>query len=86
MHLSHCTTAFVATTALLTSKPSRSDATDISRAVDRHCRQIGCDESNTIAAIAWAMREPGHTLLAIRAGKKRAEQLRRRQPNEPELA
>lgn len=62
---------------------SRADAHDIAAAVVRHCRRIGCDESNTRGAVATALRAPGHTLEAIRAGKKRAEQLRYRQPQVP---
>jgi hypothetical protein len=53
---------------------------DITVAVRRHCKAIGCDCSNTQAAIAWALRSPGHTLQAIREGRARAEKLRARQP------
>jgi hypothetical protein len=60
---------------ILWSRPERDDANDIARAVSRHCQAIGLDESNTIAAIAWAMKEPGHTLLAVRAGYQRADAL-----------
>lgn len=58
---------------------SRVDGHDIARAVVRYCRHLDCDESNTLAAVAFALRSPGHTLECIRAGKKRAEQLRFRQ-------
>ena len=54
--------------------------TDIAVGVRRHCLAIGCNTSNTQAAIAWALKSPGHTLQAIREGRKRAEQLRDRQP------
>lgn len=62
---------------------SRRDGRDIALAVVRHCRQLRCDESNTLAAVAWALRAPGHTLECIRAGKKRAAQLRARQTPAP---
>jgi hypothetical protein len=56
---------------------------DIARTVRSHCRKIGCDESNTVAAIAWALRSPGATLTAIRFGNQRADQLRQRQKLPP---
>lgn len=55
------------------------DGHDVARAVLRHCRHLRCDESNTLGAVAFALRSPGHTLERIRAGKRRAEQLRARQ-------
>ena len=62
-------------------RPIRTDEemTDIARGVHAHCKRIGCDESNTLAAIAWALRTPGDTFTAARAGKQRAAQLLRRQ-------
>lgn len=53
---------------------------DVTVAVRKHCLAIGCDTSNTQAAIAWALKSPGHTLQAIRDGRTRAHQLRERQP------
>jgi len=78
-----CLGGLFARPAVLTEKPTRSDANDIARAVYRHCQLIGCDESNTIAALAWALKDSGHTLAAIRAGNKRADQLRHRQLQHP---
>ncbi|WP_414616608.1 hypothetical protein [Stenotrophomonas muris] len=57
----------------------RKDAADIAIAVRRYAQAIGCDASNTQAAIAWALRSSAHTLQAIRDGRRRAEQLRARQ-------
>lgn len=57
----------------------RSDATEVIKVVRRYAHTIGCDPSNTQAAIAWALRSPGHTLQAVREGRRRADQLRRRQ-------
>ena len=62
---------------------SRSDAAEVTKAVRRHAQAIGCDSSNTRAAIAWALRSPGHTLQAVREGRHRAEQLRGRQAPVP---
>jgi hypothetical protein len=59
---------------------ARPDAADVAAAVARHCRRIGCDQSNTTAAVSWALRAPGDTLNAVREGRKRAEQLLARQP------
>lgn len=53
---------------------------DITRGVQKHCQRIGCDQSNTIAAVAWALRTPGDPLSAVRAGRQRAAQLLHRQP------
>lgn len=52
---------------------------DIARAVVLHCRRLQCDQSNTVASVAWALRAAGDTLAAIRAGRDRAAQLRHRQ-------
>jgi hypothetical protein len=52
---------------------------DIARAVTHHCKRIGCDESNTVAAVAWALRTGGDQLTAVRAGNTRAAQLLHRQ-------
>lgn len=63
---------------------ARADGDDVARAVALHCRRVGCDQSNTLAAVTWALRAPGTTLEAIRAGRKRAEQLLARQaPDSP---
>ena len=86
MDLMQGLTHFLAPPQLLTAKPTRPDADDIVKPVARYCRLLGCDESNTIGAIAWALREPGsNTLAAVRAGKKRADQLhfRQRPPSPP---
>lgn len=61
---------------------ARPDAQDVAIAVARHCRRIGCDQSNTTAAVSWALRAPGDTLNAIRSGRQRAEQLLARQSRE----
>lgn len=71
--------AFRSPPASIAQKPERPDAHDIAKAVRSHCRVIGCNDSNTIAAVAWALKDPGHTLAAVRAGNKRADQLRGRQ-------
>ena len=57
------------------------NATDVTVAVRRYAQKIGCDSSNTQAAIQWALRAPGHTLDAVRDGRRRADQLRARQPS-----
>lgn len=62
---------------------SRADDVEVTKAVRRHAHAIGCDSSNTQAAIAWALRSPGHTLQAVREGRRRAEQLRGRQAAVP---
>lgn len=60
--------------------PARTDAAaDVTVAVRRYAHGIGCDASNTQAAIAWALRSSGHTLQAVRDGRRRADQLRERQ-------
>jgi hypothetical protein len=59
--------------------PARPDAADVTVAVRRYAHSIGCDASNTQAAIAWALRSGGHTLQAVRSGRHRADQLRDRQ-------
>ncbi len=64
-------------------RPTRADDAEVTKAVRRHAHAIGCDASNTQAAIAWALRSPGHTLQAIREGRRRAEQLRHRQKPVP---
>jgi hypothetical protein len=69
-----------------TSAPGNTDVErerQITKAVRAHCRVIGCDESNTVAAVAWALRDAGHTLAAVRAGNRRADQLRQRQAPQP---
>lgn len=58
---------------------TRLDATEVTKVVRRYAQTIGCDASNTQAAIAWALRSSAHTLQAIRDGHRRAEQLRARQ-------
>ena len=56
------------------------DAASVRDCVQTYARKIGCDDSNTRAAIAWAMRYGTHTMSAIRAGRERADALRDRQP------
>jgi hypothetical protein len=66
-----------------TSPPAaatRSNSADVAVAVRAYAQKLGCDDSNIRAAIAWALRAPGHTLQAIREGRNRADQLRARQP------
>ena len=63
--------------------PTRADTAEVTKAVRRYAHAIGCDASNTQAAIAWSLRSPGHTLQAIREGRRRAEQLRARQKPMP---
>lgn len=58
---------------------ARPDADWVAKAVYLHCHRIGCDESNTTAAVSWALRAGGDTLTAIRAGRLRAAQLLERQ-------
>ena len=90
MTLAQCISGLFDRPAVLTAKPTRPDATDIAKAVYRYSQVIGCNESNTIAAIASALKETSHTLAAIRAGKRRADQLRYReklsQPSPPTSA
>jgi len=69
--------------APVTHGRSDEEERDITRAVRSHCRVVGCDESNTVAAIAWALRSPGCTLSAVRFGNQRADQLRARQKLPP---
>lgn len=86
MHLAPMFADIVAVPTMVEVKPTRADAHDVAKSVAKHCRLIGCDESNTIAAVAWALKEPGDTLKALRAGKRRAECLRYRQPTTPAIA
>ena len=84
MQLPSLTSFFAPVPALISSKPSRPDAHDIAKSVSNYCKQIGCNESNTVAALAWAFNTPGSdTLAAIRAGKCRARSLLARQPQPP---
>lgn len=84
MQMPSLTSLFSPQPALITSKPSREDAHDIAKSVSTYCKQIGCTESNTVAAIAWAFDTPGSdTLAAVRSGKCRARQLLARQPQPP---
>lgn len=62
-----------------TPAPSIDTDTDVALAVRRYCHRHRDDHSTTTAAIAWALRAPGHTLLRVQAGNKRADQLRARQ-------
>jgi len=52
-------------------------------AIERHARDIGCSASNATAAQSYGLKWGGDTLTCIREGKRRAEQLRRRQSNPP---
>ncbi len=65
---------------------SRPHDSDIVIGVRSYCHRLGYDASTTEAAIQWALRSPGSTLLAIRAGRDRADQLHARiRRNQPEL-
>jgi hypothetical protein len=73
-------------TSLFTPRPTppatpmaRPDAECVGRVVWMYCHRIGCNESNTTAAVSWALRQGGDTLSAIRAGRQRAMQLLERQ-------
>lgn len=59
--------------------PETLNHSTVERQVIAYCVQIGCDESNTTAAVAWAHRNGYNTLHAIRIGRARAEALRARQ-------
>ena len=84
MHMPSLTSFFITAPASIPSTPSRTDAHDIALSVVKYCKQIGCNESNTTAAVAWAFKEPaGNTIGAIRAGKARARALLARQPQPP---
>ncbi|HDS1834353.1 TPA: hypothetical protein QEM98_000438 [Stenotrophomonas maltophilia] len=72
-----------ASPAAVRAMPTRADDAEVTKAVRRYAHAIGCDASNTQAAIAWSLRSPGHTLQAIREGRRRAEQLRARQKPVP---
>lgn len=64
------------------SGPSPDEVRDvhaIARCVATFARGEGCDDSNTTAAVAWALRHGGDTLTCIRIGKARAKQLAARQ-------
>lgn len=67
-------------TPVATTTAPRSNSADVAVAVRAYAQNLGCDDSNVRAAIAWALRAPGHTLQAIRDGRGRADQLRARQP------
>jgi hypothetical protein len=58
---------------------ARPDADWVAKAVYLYCHRLGCDQSNTTAAVSWALRAGGDTLSAIRAGRDRAAQLLERQ-------
>ena len=57
--------------------PPRFDAEMVSSAVTRYATSLGCDLSNTSAAVTWALKTPSElgTLAAVRAGRQRASQL-----------
>lgn len=45
--------------------------------VTKYARDIGCNESNVTAAVAWAVQMP--TRIAIAEGQRRARKLREKQ-------
>jgi len=84
----HCTTAMPAAIAGLDFRPVLPvcdappvvlDHAAVERQVRLYCGQIGCDDSNTTAAVAWAHRNGFNTMHAIRIGRTRAAKLRERQ-------
>lgn len=60
------------------SPPTLAHDADVALAVRRYCHRLGDDASTTQAAIVWATRTAGCTLARIRAGNRRADQLRDR--------
>jgi hypothetical protein len=48
---------------------------DLIRAMQRYAEKIGLNRSNTLAAINYAMRQPGKLLAKLRAGRIRADVL-----------
>ena len=87
MLMTSLTSLFTTPAALLTAKPNRTDAHDIAKSVSKYCKQIECTESNTVAAVTWALQSPGiDTLAAIRAGKQRARKLLAKQQHKPNPA
>lgn len=81
----HCTTAALAgldfrpVLPVCDAPPVVLDHAAVERAIRAYCGVIGCDDSNTTAAVAWAHRNGFNTMHATRIGKARAEALRARQ-------
>lgn len=59
--------------------PAQVDAAAVGKVVAHHALDLGCSESNILAAVSWAIRNGHDTLSAIKCGKMRAEQLRIRE-------
>jgi hypothetical protein len=59
--------------------PAQVDAASVGKVVAHFALDIGCSESNILAAVRWAIRNGHDTLSAIKCGKTRAEQLRIRE-------
>lgn len=59
-------------------RTTRPDAADIERAVRRYARNLGASDSDAQAAVNTALRAAGDELAAIRAGRRRADQLHHR--------
>lgn len=57
----------------------RIDAAAVGKVVAHFALDLGCTDSNAIAAVRWGIRNGHDTLSAIKAGKTRAEQLRIRE-------
>ncbi len=81
----HCTASALAgldfrpVLPVCSAPPVAFDRPAVERQVVAHCARIGCDDSNTTAAVAWAQRNGFNTMHAIRIGKARADALRARQ-------
>ena len=72
----HDAASYFAGAPLLAPRPAtRTDATEIDRAVRKYCADLRLNASDTAAAIACALRSGSHTLQAIREGRARAQQL-----------
>lgn len=59
---------------------SHVDERAVRASVTAYAHDIGCTESNAVAAANYGLVSGHYTLACIRIGKHRAEQLRRRQP------
>ena len=57
----------------------RIDAQAVGNVVCKFARDLGCNDSNSTAAVAWGIKNGFDTFSAIRAGKTRAHQLRIRE-------
>lgn len=79
------------TRALLADHGIIASAPDIDRdavcaAVARFARRIGCDQSNQVAAVSWALKYGRNTMDACRVGRERACTLLNRQNQPPPSA